>query len=205
MVRREQVCLLLRISRTVKFGKSFIICASSLNLGAGEMMIRALVLIVVLFSVSGVKEALADYILPGFSEIKGLEGSFQMQRVSGICPQNRKTRKAPSRYLNKKNPIPLTLENITKGEKLFNQDAKPTACKLCHGAKGNGNGSLARRMDPPPRNFTCAEVMKDLPAGQLFWIIQNGSRGTDMPPHKSTLKPEEIWQLIWFIKGFLRA
>ena len=168
-------------------------------------MIRALVLIVVLFSVSGVKEALADYILPGFSEIKGLEGSFQMQRVSGICPQNRKTRKAPSRYLNKKNPIPSTPENIARGEKLFNQDAKPTACKLCHGAKGNGNGSLARRMDPPPRNFTCAEVMKDLPAGQLFWIIQNGSRGTDMPPHKSTLKPEEIWQLIWFIKGFLRA
>jgi mono/diheme cytochrome c family protein len=131
--------------------------------------------------------------------------SFQIQQVSGICPQKRNTRKAPGRYRKKKIPIPVTAENVAKGEQLFNQDAKPTACKLCHGTKGNGNGSLARRMDPPPRNFTCAEVMRDIPAGQLFWIIQNGSRGTAMPPHKSTLKSEEIWQLILYIKNFLRA
>ena len=92
-----------------------------------------------------------------------------------------------------------------EGKQLFNKDAKPTACRLCHGAKGNGNGSLARRLDPPPRNFTCAEVMSDLPDGQLFWVIQNGSRGTAMSAHKSTLKPEEIWKLILFIKQFLKA
>ena len=164
MVHREQVCLLLRISRIGKSGRSFIIYASSLNLGAGEMMIRVLILVCLIFLVNDMKEVLAGSAPPLFSEVKGVEGLFQIQRVSGICPQNRKTRKAPSRYLNKKNPIPSTPENIARGEKLFNQDAKPTACKLCHGAKGNGNGSLARRMDPPPRNFTCAEVMKDLPA-----------------------------------------
>lgn len=134
---------------------------------------------------------------------QGLDGSIQL--VSGICPQNRKTRKAPGRYLKKKNPIPPTPENLAEGKRLFNKDAKPTACKLCHGAKGNGNGSLARRLDPPPRNFTCAEVMDDLSDGQLFWVIQHGSRGTAMPAHKSTLKPDEIWQLILFIKQFLRA
>ncbi|MBT3183634.1 MAG: c-type cytochrome [Nitrospina sp.] len=133
------------------------------------------------------------------------DGSFQVQRVSGICPQNRTTRKAPGRYLKKKNPVPPTAENIAEGRRLFNQDAKPTACKLCHGARGNGNGSLARRLEPPPRNFTCADAMEGLPDGQLFWIIQNGSRGTAMPAHKSTLKPEEIWQLILFIRKFLKA
>ena len=130
------------------------------------------------------------------------DGSF---RVSGICPQNRTTRKAPGRYLKKKNPVPPTAENIAEGRRLFNQDAKPTACKLCHGARGNGNGSWARRLEPPPRNFTCADAMEGLPDGQLFWIIQNGSRGTAMPAHKSTLKPEEIWQLILFIRKFLKA
>ena len=157
------------------------------------------VLIFLLFLVSAVKET--ESAPPVLSQ--GLEGLFQVQRVSGICPQNRKTRKAPSQYLEKKNPVLLTPENLAKGKQLFNQDAKPTACKLCHGARGNGNGNLARRMNPPPRNFTCQEVMKDLPAGQLFWIIQNGSRGTAMPAHKSTLKPREIWQIILFIKKFL--
>jgi hypothetical protein len=166
------------------------------------MMVRVFVLIFLLISVSEVNEVFAESAPNFFSQAPGM---FQVQRVSGICPQNRKTSKAPSRYLKKKNPIPQTLENLAEGKRLFNQDAKPTACKLCHGLKGNGNGSLARRMDPPPRNFTCAEVMRDLPAGQLFWIIQNGSRGTAMPAHKSTLKPEEIWKLILFIKKFLRA
>jgi mono/diheme cytochrome c family protein len=155
-----------------------------------------LVLIIVLFFFVEVREVVAEPTAPF---------SFQVQRVSGICPQSRKTRKAPSRYLKKKIPIPATSENLAKGKRLFNQDAKPTACKLCHGARGNGNGSLARRMAPPPRNFTCSEVMKDLPPGQLFWIIRNGSRGTAMPAHKPTLKPEEIWQLILYIKSFLAA
>lgn len=135
--------------------------------------------------------------------VEDLGGSVQW--VSGICPQNRKTRRAPGRYLKKKNPLPPTPNNLAEGKRLFDKDAKPTACKLCHGATGNGNGSLARRLDPPPRNFTCDEVMKDLPDGQLYWIIQNGSRGTAMPAHKSTLKSKEIWQLILFIKQFLRA
>jgi mono/diheme cytochrome c family protein len=158
------------------------------------MIVRVLILTFVAFLISKERIVLADTI-----------SSFQVLQASGICPQNRKTQKAPGRYLKKKNPVPITDENIAKGQRLFNKDAKPTACKLCHGFKGNGNGSLARRMEPPPRNFTCAEVMKDLPAGQLFCIIQNGSRGTAMPAHKSTLKPEEIWQLILFIKNFLRA
>lgn len=125
--------------------------------------------------------------------------------VSGICPQKRKTERAPNRYLEKVNPLARTKENIEKGRRLFSEDAKPTACKLCHGKSGNGNGSLARRMEPPPRNFTCENVMQDLPDGQLFWIIQNGSRGTAMPAHKFSLGKEQIWQLILYIRRFLET
>ena len=125
--------------------------------------------------------------------------------ASGICPQNRKTEKAPGRYLEKTNPLAPTKENIEKGRKLFSEDAKPNACKLCHGSRGNGNGSLARGMEPPPRNFTCGKVMQDLPDSQLFWIIQNGSRGTAMPAHKFSLGKEKIWQLILYIRRFLET
>ena len=110
--------------------------------------------------------------------------------VSGICPQNRKTKKAPGRYLKKTNPLIPTKENIDKGRQLFLKEAKPTACKLCHGGRGNGNGSLARRMEPPPRNFTCEKVMENLPDGQLFWVIKNGSKGTAMPAHKFSLRDD---------------
>ncbi len=125
--------------------------------------------------------------------------------VSGICPQNRNTKTAPGRYLDKTNPLAPTKENIERGKNLFIKDAKPTACKLCHGNRGNGNGNLARRMEPPPRNFTCAKVMNDLPDGQLFWIIQNGSKGTAMPAHKFSLNKEQIWQLILYIRSFLET
>jgi len=39
--------------------------------------------------------------------------------VSGICPQNRKTERAPGRYLEKVNPLAPTKENFEKGRKLF--------------------------------------------------------------------------------------
>jgi len=122
--------------------------------------------------------------------------------ASAICPQNRKTRSAPARYLKKKNPLPDSPENIKQGKLLYYEDAKPTPCALCHGLRGNGNGSLANALTPPPRNFTCAELMDVLPDGQLFWIIKNGSKGTGMPVHGETLSDKKIWQLIRFIRQF---
>jgi hypothetical protein len=72
------------------------------------------------------------------------------------------------------------------------------------GVGGDGNGSLARRMEPPPRNFTCEPVMQGLPDGQLFWIIKNVSKVTAMPAHKFSLGEEQIWQLILYIRSFLK-
>ncbi len=131
------------------------------------------------------------------------ESANIIKATSGICPQNRKTKTAPGRYLEKNNPLAPTKDNIEKGKNLFVKDARPTACKLCHGNRGNGNGSLARGMEPPPRNFTCGKVMEGLSDGQLFWIIRNGSKGTAMPAHKFSLSKEKIWQLILYIRRFL--
>ena len=68
--------------------------------------------------------------------------------ASGICPQNRKIRNAPARYLKKKNPVPDSPENIRQGSLLYFKEAKPTACGLCHGLRGNGNGKLAKGLNP---------------------------------------------------------
>ena len=122
--------------------------------------------------------------------------------ASGICPQLRKTKKAPSRYVLKQNPLYATEKNIGRGKLLYQKEAKPTACKMCHGIRGNGNGLLARGLEPAPRNFTCADTMKSLSDGQLFWIIKNGSKGTAMPAHRFTLSDKDIWQIIHYLKRF---
>ena len=124
--------------------------------------------------------------------------------ASGICPQPRKTQKAPSRYFRRTNPLPASPENIERGKTLYQKEAKPTACKMCHGVRGNGNGSLAQRLVPAPRNFTCEETMNPLPDGQLFWVIKNGSKGTAMPAHEFTLSDKDIWQIIYYLKSFAR-
>jgi mono/diheme cytochrome c family protein len=140
-----------------------------------------------------------------FQKAPSLESFITVKATSGICPQNRNTKTAPGRYLKKTNPVAPTKENIEKGKNLFLKKARPTACKLCHGIRGNGNGHLAKGMEPPPRNFTCGKVMAGLSDGQLFWIIRNGSRGTGMPAHRFSLSKEQIWQLILYIRNFLET
>ena len=57
-----------------------------------------------------------------------------------------------------------------------------------------------KALKPIPRNFTCSDTMKDVSAGQMFWIIKNGSPGTGMVAHKKTLKDKEIWDVVKYIR-----
>lgn len=115
------------------------------------------------------------------------------------CVQKRKTPQAPSNILKLTNPLEATPENIAAGEMLYKKGAKPLACAQCHGRRGKGDGTMARGMNPKPRDFSCQAMMKDIPDGQLFWIIKNGSKGTGMMGFKS-LKDNQIWQLVSYLK-----
>jgi mono/diheme cytochrome c family protein len=122
---------------------------------------------------------------------------------SGVCPQPRKTPRAPAAFLGMTNPLPASAEHVHAGEKLYLETAKPLACMNCHGTKGDGKGPAGMGLMPPPRNFTCGELMKDIPDGQLFWIIKNGSPGTGMMPF-SGLSDEEVWQLIHYLRSLAK-
>jgi len=124
-------------------------------------------------------------------------------RPSGVCPQPRKTPRAPAAFLGMTNPLPASAEHVQAGKKLYLETAKPLACMNCHGTKGDGNGPAGMGLVPPPRNFTCGELMKDIPDGQLFWIIKNGSPGTGMMPF-SGLSDEEVWQLIHYLRSLAK-
>ncbi len=115
--------------------------------------------------------------------------------AGGVCPQPRKTKTAPGGIAGKDNTAKA---NKANGKKLYDKTAKPMACAMCHGKTGAGDGKLGKALKPKPRNFACAATMKDVSAGQMYWIIKNGSKGTGMAPMK--LKDGEIWDVIKYIR-----
>ena len=121
----------------------------------------------------------------------------------GACVQPRKTAKAPEHLLTVTNPLPSSAGAIRAGKELFLKTAQPVACVMCHGEQGDGKGLMGGAFVPPPRNFTCGSMMRELPDGQLFWIIKNGSPGTGMMAFPG-LPDEQVWQLIHYIRSLAK-
>ncbi len=117
------------------------------------------------------------------------------------CPQTRNTLKVPDSLYNMVNPLESTPDNIEAGRVLFKLEVQPT-CTMCHGF-GDGRGIMADTLMPPPRNFSCKETMKDIPDGQLFGVITNGSEGTGMPAFFD-LDDDKIWKLILYIRSLAK-
>ena len=117
---------------------------------------------------------------------------------AGKCPQPRKTKTAPG-GISKKDMTAKA--NAANGKKIYLKTAKPMACKMCHGKKGDGAGKLGKALKPGPRDFTCKATMKKVSAGQMFCIIKNGSKGTGMVAHKKTLKDKEIWDVVKYVRS----
>ncbi len=141
---------------------------------------------------------LIGLLLPGSVFAKHEKG-HEVSR--GICPQPRQTVTAPEEFLKKKNPLEVTPQNILAGKTLFHMDAQPSSCRVCHGVSGDGLGIMFHRVKTKPRNFTCVFTMDDLPDGQLFWVIKNGSPGTAMPSF-NYLADDQVWQLILYLRSF---
>jgi mono/diheme cytochrome c family protein len=153
---------------------------------------------------------------PGFEQLKykggkliavlsflTLSALIPLQAMAQDCPQERKTQKAPAKFIKMENPLPADAANIKAGADLFNKKAKPIACKTCHGVKGDGKGDADFESTPPARIFTCNKTMEALPDGQLFWIIKNGSKNTSMFSFAS-LSDNQVWQLIHYIRQFAK-
>ena len=100
-------------------------------------------------------------------------------------------------YKNSKNASP---EIVAEGKKIF--EGKGT-CINCHGKAGDGQGPAGKVLNPGPRNFTNCKFHKKRKDGELFWIIQNGSKGTGMVAMiPATINEEEAWKVIAYERSF---
>ena len=99
-----------------------------------------------------------------------------------------------------KNPIPSTEENIDKGKQIFKGKA---FCVTCHGPDGIGLGNIPGLRGKLPRNFTDKAWQAARTDGELFWILKNGSPGTDMASFiPLVLTEEEAWHVILYVRSF---
>ena len=98
------------------------------------------------------------------------------------------------------NPISNTPENTEKGKQLFHGKA---FCVTCHGKDGKGLGNIPGLRGKLPRNFTDKAWQAARTDGELFWILQNGSPGTDMASFVPlVLTEEEAWHVVLYIRSF---
>ncbi len=134
--------------------------------------------------------------LAAFAVAAGLAGPAAAEPQ---CPQPRFTGKAPEEYLKMPNPVPDSPEAQAVGEAVFQGDGRKISCASCHGKEGDGKGPLSDQFDPPPRDFTCADTIRGMPDGHLFWIIRFGSPGTSMPKHRK-LKDDQIWSTVHYLR-----
>jgi len=98
------------------------------------------------------------------------------------------------------NPFPSTPENIEKGQKIFHSKA---FCVTCHGRDGKGLGNIPGLRGKLPRNFTDKTWQAARTDGELFWILKNGSPGTDMASFiPLVLTEDEAWHVLLYVRSF---
>jgi mono/diheme cytochrome c family protein len=76
-------------------------------------------------------------------------------------------------------------------------------CLTCHGRDGRGLGNIPGLRGALPRDFTDKAWQVTRTDGELFWILKNGSPGTDMASFVPlVLTEEEAWQVLAYIRSF---
>jgi mono/diheme cytochrome c family protein len=97
----------------------------------------------------------------------------------------------------------VTAERVKTGQEVFNR----VQCWKCHGVQGMGNGPSASTLQDDlghpivPYNFAedtrpkCGSTDQD-----IFKIFMTGLDGTPMPSFSDNIKPDEAWDLVFFLR-----
>jgi mono/diheme cytochrome c family protein len=94
----------------------------------------------------------------------------------------------------KTNPVKPSPTSLSSGKKKYGQD-----CAMCHGKEGAGDGDLAEDMKLKLRDLRDAETLKALSDGDIYSLINNGKG--KMMGEEGRLKPDEIWDIVNFVRS----
>jgi mono/diheme cytochrome c family protein len=124
-------------------------------------------------------------------------GTLLLSACSGGTSGGTQRPTPPAPYAGKTNPVAGNADAAAKGKDLFTAQ-----CQACHGEKGLGDGPAGSALNPKPANLqTSAKEASD---AYMFWRISEGGTmapfNSSMPPHKDTMKEDQIWQVVTYIK-----
>jgi mono/diheme cytochrome c family protein len=103
----------------------------------------------------------------------------------------------PAKYAPLSNPLRRSRKNISEGKTLYEAN-----CASCHGASGLGNGPAAQALNQPPANIAATSRMPMAIDGYLYRTIAEGGAPlkSAMPAFGGALKPDQIWQIILYLR-----
>lgn len=94
---------------------------------------------------------------------------------------------------NLRNPFAATPEILAQGK-----DKYEKFCMHCHGAGGQGDGSVVAVGNFPPPPAYSSPQLKNLPEGKMYHTLQYG-KGM-MGSHASQLTAEERWKILRYVQ-----
>ncbi len=100
--------------------------------------------------------------------------------------------------LNLKNPLESNQANIEQGKIIFTK-----MCVHCHGAKGDGVGTIKVAGEAFPVPSYTSDALKNLPEGKMFHSIHFGRNL--MGSHASQLTKEERWKCVLWVQELQKA
>lgn len=106
--------------------------------------------------------------------------------------------KIPDEALKQPNPEKPTAESIATGKRIYGYD-----CAMCHGVSGDGKGDLAGDMKLQLADLREAKSLAGKTDGELFYVIKNGKN--DMPAEGSRAKPDQIWDMVNYIRSLAKS
>ena len=114
--------------------------------------------------------------------------SFQL----GLAAPKPEPWMAPALADTLENPLQETPKAWKKGAALYN-----SACVVCHGNQGYGDGIAGAALNPRPANLTSKKVQEQTD-GAIFWKLTNGN--PPMASYKTIYSDEQRWQLVEYIR-----
>ncbi len=96
-----------------------------------------------------------------------------------------------------KNPLPITMPLLERGQDRFN-----IYCAPCHGRTGLGNGMIIQRGFMTPPSYYDERVIK-MPDGQIYRTISYGVR--NMPSYGKQIPEADRWAIVAYVRALQRS
>lgn len=95
-----------------------------------------------------------------------------------------------------KNPLQRSVKVLERGKQMYN-----TYCVVCHGAYGEGDGTIVPKFPRPPSLLS--DKIRNYADGNIFYVVTAGQNL--MPSYKAQIANADRWSIVHYIRAIQRA